>query len=230
VSSAAHDPGRAPARVVLVSRHRIERAGLRALLERSGNAVAQEWATLSPSPAMDATAAADVVLVDLEDETAVRESLRVARKSWPNAAVLVLVREFDFARARELVLAGARGVLTKDETAEHLVAAVGKVREHELWLDRAIVARLVDELSAEYAPLPSAATDSRMGLLTDRERQIVELVAQGLCNKSIATRLDISDNTVRHHLTSIFAKLGVHDRLALAVHAIRHRSARGSSA
>jgi DNA-binding NarL/FixJ family response regulator len=62
------------------------------------------------------------------------------------------------------------------------------------------------------------------GKLAERESEIVELVAQGLCNKSIASRLDISDNTVRHRTTSVFGKLGVHGRLALAVCAFRNRN------
>jgi DNA-binding NarL/FixJ family response regulator len=197
------------------------------MLERSGVAeVALELPSVAARPIASDAARPDVVLVDVDGGAAGEQALRVVGEWWHGVPTLALATTFDFPRARALILAGARGVIAKDETAEHLLAAVRKVQEHELWLDRASVARLIDELATEHATSPGER-DPRLASLTERESQIVELVAQGLCNKSIASRLDISDNTVRHHLTSIFAKLGVHDRLALAVYAFRNPGPRG---
>jgi DNA-binding NarL/FixJ family response regulator len=67
------------------------------------------------------------------------------------------------------------------------------------------------------------ADRTRIASLTARERDVVGLVGEGLANKAIAERLSISDNTVRHHLTSVFAKLGVTDRLSLLVYAFKHK-------
>jgi DNA-binding NarL/FixJ family response regulator len=222
-SAGQPDAARPRARVILVSPHPLERAGLRALLERSGEAeITLEFSSLADPPHGSGAEMPDAVLVDVDGDAAGGESVRRACDWWRGAPALALVRHFDFARARELILAGARGVLAKEEAGEQLLAAVRKVQEHELWLDRATTARLIDELSAVHTSA-NAERDPRVASLTEREAQIVELVAKGLSNKSIASRLDISDNTVRHHLTSIFAKLGVHDRLALAVFAFRNK-------
>jgi DNA-binding NarL/FixJ family response regulator len=218
-----------PARILLVGVSPLEAVGLRSLLERTGSGdIVAVLGHVNGSTLLQASQRPEVVIVDLPEADAVEAITRLCAL-WKGVPVLVIAQSFDYDSARKLVLAGARGVLTKDETAEHLGAAVEKVQEHELWLDRASVARIVEDLAAEHSRNGSAAPDPRAEQLTGREREIVELVAKGLCNKSIANELDISGNTVRHHLTSIFAKLGVHDRLALAVYAFRHLGVRLAS-
>ncbi len=210
-----------PARILLVGVSPLEAVGLRSLLERTRAGEVVAMLGHVNGSALAQAQRPDVAIVDLPTADAVDAIGRMCAL-WKGVPVLVIVQDFEYDPARDLVLAGARGVLTKEETAEHLGAAVQKVQEHELWLDRASVARIVEDLAAEHARTPPPDGDPRAEQLTGREREIVELVAQGLCNKSIANALDISGNTVRHHLTSIFGKLGVHDRLALAVYAFKH--------
>lgn len=227
IANAATPPKPAPlagaTRVFLIGNEPRGRASLRALLEQSGTAVvAAELPDVDDPAEANRGALPDVVVLDVPTGPQGESSLRRACERWNRVPVLAWVESADFERARALVLAGARGVLFRADTAQHLASAVQKVQEHELWLDRASVARLIEELSAEHARAVIVPRDPMSAKLTDREVDIVGLVAQGLCNKSIASRLEISDNTVRHHLTSIFGKLGVHDRLALAVHAFRN--------
>ena len=107
----------------------------------------------------------------------------------------------------------------KTQSAQVLVKAVQKVHAGELWLDRAQMARVVKCLTRRRPePEPEA---SRIASLTARERQIVELVTEGLRNKDIGERLFISESTARNHLTSILDKLGLTDRFQLAVYAFR---------
>ena len=88
-------------------------------------------------------------------------------------------------------------------------------------VDREVASPLMDDL--QRPGRRNDADRARIATLTARERDVVNLVGEGLANKAIAERLSISDNTVRHHLTSIFAKLGVTDRLSLVVYAFKHK-------
>ena len=162
----------------------------------------------------------DVVLVAIDGtgdlESALLQELpHVAER----ARTLVLSADPDpgfHARAIEL---GALGLVMKTQSAQVLVKAVRKVHAGELWLDRAQVAGVVKCLTRRRPePEPEA---SRIASLTARERQIVELVTEGLRNKDIGERLFISESTARNHLTSILDKLGLADRFQLAVYAFR---------
>ena len=162
----------------------------------------------------------DVVLMAIDGtgdlESALLEELpHVAER----ARTLVLSADPDphlYVRAIEL---GALGLVMKTQSAQVLVKAVQKVHAGELWLDRAQMARVVRRLTRRpEQPEPEA---SRIASLTARERQIVELVTEGLRNKDIGDRLFISESTARNHLTSILDKLGLADRFQLAVFAFR---------
>jgi DNA-binding NarL/FixJ family response regulator len=215
--------------VAILGGHALIREGLRALVNQESDVHA-----LGPAEVEDLVhrrdTAPDVVLLDVDNNHHVLQLLHETRDSWPNAHVIVLIGHCPSDRAQEFVLAGASGVLTKDKPASHLANAIRKVNEGEVWLGRAPMAHLIAELAWHPDGAAIDPEHERVGALTARERDVVELVASGLSNKAIASKLGISDNTVRHHLTSVFAKLDVPDRLALAVYAFRHRLARGKSA
>ena len=105
-----------------------------------------------------------------------------------------------------------------------LIQAIEKVQAGQVWLEPSIVARVLAEMSKQRAvgeePIDSQAT--RIARLTAREREIIALIGAGLYNKQIAERLSISEATVSHHLTSIFAKLGLANRFDLVVYAYRY--------
>jgi len=115
---------------------------------------------------------------------------------------------------------GARGLVLKNARAHILLAAIRAVADHESWVDCEIVAEFAPALYRRCsmdAPIPWR----RIGL-TPREHQIVAAVAAAFTNKDIANRFAISETTVKHHLTSIFGKVGVSSRLALATFAVNH--------
>ncbi len=111
------------------------------------------------------------------------------------------------------VRCNAHGILTKDAPLEVLLSAIRSVAKGEYWIDRDLLANALQQ----QAP----TTLEELGL-TDREREIVGEIASGLSNKGIANKLNISELTVKRHLTNIFAKLGVASRLELALFAISH--------
>jgi len=118
---------------------------------------------------------------------------------------------------------GARGVVTTDTPNELLFKSIRKVHRGELWISRESVGDLVDAL-VTGAPPPPLSTESRPDIsLTAREKEILALLAEGETNKGIAARLSITTDTVKHHLTSIFAKTGTTNRLELALVAVKWR-------
>ena len=127
----------------------------------------------------------------------------------------------------EAVRQGCCGMVPRQTSTELLLKSIRKVYAGEFWLDRVTTAEVIRRLARRATPNGSNAT-SRLGLrenagvLSTREREIVMLVAQGFKNKEMAERMFISEQTVKNHLHNIFDKLGVSDRLELALFAIHH--------
>ena len=125
----------------------------------------------------------------------------------------------------EAVRQGCCGIVPKQTSTELLIKSIRKVHAGEFWLDRLTTADLIRRLARKNATTNIGA---RLGLrqqgavLSNREREIVILVAQGFKNKEMAERMFISEQTVKNHLHNIFDKLGVSDRLELALYAIHH--------
>jgi DNA-binding NarL/FixJ family response regulator len=157
----------------------------------------------------------DIVLGDEDGLSFLPELRQVAR----NARVLVLTGLRSSESQRQAMRAGAMGVVLKDHAAEVLIKAIEKVHSGEVWLDRLMMGRVLQEISEEKQSDPDR---EKIDTLTERERQVVGLVGEGLKNKQIAARLFISETTVTHHLSSVFSKLEVSDRLELVVYAFRH--------
>jgi two-component system, NarL family, nitrate/nitrite response regulator NarL len=125
----------------------------------------------------------------------------------------------------EAIRMGCSGIVPKTTSTELLLKSIRKVHAGEIWLDRMSTADVIRRLSKKG----SGNTAARQGLrdqgaaLSTREREIVGLIAQGFKNKDMAERLFISEQTVKNHLHNIFDKLGVSDRLELALYAIHHK-------
>jgi len=126
----------------------------------------------------------------------------------------------------EAVRQGCCGIVPKRTSTELLLKSIRKVHAGEFWLDRMTTAEVIRRLAKKGSS--SNGTSTRMGVreqgaaLSTREREIVVLVAQGFKNKEMAERMFISEQTVKNHLHNIFDKLGVSDRLELALYAIHH--------
>ena len=149
--------------------------------------------------------------------------LRATKGRAPRTRILVLASaeaDIDVVSAFQ---AGARGVVRREAPAELLFKSIRKVHRGELWISREAVGELVDTL-VRSAAHPAAVEQRSDVNLTAREREILALLAEGETNKAIAGRLSITTDTVKHHLTSIFAKTGTANRLELALVAVRRPS------
>jgi DNA-binding NarL/FixJ family response regulator len=116
--------------------------------------------------------------------------------------------------------AGAAGFVLKDSSAEELIAAVRAVAGGGAWFDQAVAPRVLDRYRRVVAP--AARDAARLDLLTDREHDVLRLMARGATNAEIAESLNVAEATVKTHVGSIFAKLGVRDRAAAIVFAYDH--------
>jgi len=203
------------------------RAGLRALIEAyPGMKVLGEGSTPETGIADAGYVDPHVAILDIDNDNDIDATLEVMRQVQQECAaarILILASRCGSEASRRVVLAGASGLVLKDKSPEHFLRAIRKVHEGELWVDRATTAYLISGMGNSSRQKETDAEIAKIESLTRREREVVILIAGGLNNKSIAVSLNISDNTVRHHLTSIFEKLNTHDRLELVVYAFRHK-------
>jgi DNA-binding NarL/FixJ family response regulator len=139
-----------------------------------------------------------------------------------NSRVLVISKSEDPELNRQAVRLGAAGVLSSNMASGMLVKAIECVHAGEAWLDRFTTASLLRDLSPRNRKANQDPEERKQASLTDREREVIQLVGKGLKNKQVADALFISDITVHHHLTSIYAKLEVADRFELLIYAYRN--------
>jgi DNA-binding NarL/FixJ family response regulator len=209
-------------RVALVDDQAIVRAGLaRILSPEDGFEVVAEYAdgrqAVEELPALRP----DVVLMDIRmpalDGIAATKRLRATDEPL---AVLVLTTFGEDEVLWGSIEAGAAGFVLKDSTAEDLIAAVRAVAGGGAWFDPAVAPRLLDRYRRVVAP--AARDAARLDLLTDREHDVLRLMAHGASNPEIAAALFVAEATVKTHVGSIFTKLGVRDRAAAIVFAYDH--------
>ena len=222
----APDKAQDPIRILIVDDHLVVRAGLHMLIENHpGMTVVAMASNRTEALELSASAAPNLILLDLDlgGENALT-FLTQLRETTPNARILVLTGLRDTDAHRQAVQLGAMGVVLKEHAPDVLIKAIEKVHAGEIWLDRPTMGRMLREMSAreEKEIDPEVA---KIESLTQREREVVALIAEGLKNKQIAQRLFISETTVTHHLSSIYSKLGVSDRLELVIYAFAHKLA-----
>lgn len=209
------DMGREGAiRVLVVDDHEVVRAGLRMLLGRAtGIEVVGEAADGAAAVEAVAGLAPDVVLMDLSmPELDGVEATRRIAETYPASRVLVLTSFSDQTRIMDALGAGADGYLLKHSDPDDIAKAIRVVHDGGSPLDP----------KAARALLESRRVRTSGPQLTDREREVLGLVRDGLSNKQIARRLGIAERTVKAHLTSVFQRLGVTDRTQAALWASEH--------
>jgi two-component system, NarL family, nitrate/nitrite response regulator NarL len=213
-----------PIRVLVVDDHEVMRAGLRMLIEsHPGLAVAGEAGTRAGLLAAAGRDHPDVIVLDLDlGGDQVVDCIPELVTTAAGARVLVLTGVRDPELHRRAVQLGAMGVVRKEKAAVILLDAIQKVHAGEAWLEPGLVAGVLSDLRRSHTAASADPEQRRIATLTKREREVIVLAGQGLKTKQLAQRLSISEITVRHHLTSIFDKLGVADRLELMIFAYRH--------
>jgi two-component system nitrate/nitrite response regulator NarL len=208
-------------RILVADDHAIFRDGLRKLLEGADDVeIVGEASNGVECTKMLAKLKPDILLLDLrmpeKDGLGVLEEVNF--DSLPTRVIVLTAAEDDRDVVRAMRL-GARGVVLKQSASDLLLKSIRKVADGEIWLDNRMTSEVIDA----FKKSAEAGQRREKPLLSDREKEIVQLVAQGFRNREIGEKLFISEQTVKNHLHNIFDKLGVSDRLELALYAIHHR-------
>ena len=167
----------------------------------------------------------DVVLLDLDLGGTSALDILPALLLNPASRVLIFTGEHDQATLDLAVVRGARGILRKEASAEQVLKAIEKTAEGEIWLDRETLGRVFTDFMTPPAAHNFDPEAKKLESLTARERKIIHAIVEGsgAPSKALAERLFISDHTLRNHLTAIYHKLGVSNRLELYVYAVKHQ-------
>jgi NarL family two-component system response regulator LiaR len=207
----------APIRVLIVDDHGMVREGLRAYLElepdivvvgeaRDGQEGVRRAQELTP----------DVVLMDLvmPNMDGVDATMRI-KQQQPAVHIIILTSFLDDERVVPAIKAGATSYLMKDVAAADLARAIRGARAGQAQLHPEVARRLMQQVTTPRKPEAGA-------LLTDREREVLRLLAEGRSNKEIARSLVVSERTVKGHVSNILGKLGLQDRTQAALYAVRN--------
>jgi two-component system response regulator NreC len=209
-----------PVRLLLADDHAILRSGLRRILESyPGFVVAAEAASGAEAVELARGLQPDVAIMDIgmPGLNGIEATAQILRRS-PATAVLILSMHSDERYVVRALKAGARGYLLKDSVEQDLIEAIQSVHAGKTFFSPAI-AEVLSRRDAG-APQPQAVED-RYDLLTEREREIYQLLAEGRSNKEIAALLCLSLHTVETHRTRVMDKLGLHSAAELVLSAVR---------
>lgn len=214
-------------RILIVDDQLVVREGLRLLIENHpGIKIAAMASSAAEALQLVARDTFDLIILNLElGGSNALSFIPQLRETGKRINVLALTGVRDSAVHQKAVQFGARGVVLKEDAADSLIKAIEKVYVGEVWLDRLSLGELLRQLTNPDTDVQDPQR-KRISSLTDREREVITLIAEGLKNKQIADRLFISHTTVTHHLSSIYSKLGVSDRLELVVYAFANKLAK----
>lgn len=209
-----------PIRVLIVDDHQVVRLGLRTLLESEPDMkVVAEAGTAEEALLQAANHRPDVVILDIQLPG--RSGLDVCRqmtRQFPEMRVVMLTSSVNEGFVLEALRAGVAGYVLKQVGNDELVRAIRAAHRGEAALDPKTSSQLIARLNR----LQKAAEGSAFRDLSPREMEVLALVAQGLSNKEIGERLNLSEITVRNYITTMLEKLHLHNRVELAVYAVHH--------
>jgi two-component system response regulator DevR len=200
-------------RVFLVDDHEVVRRGIADMINAEPDLeVVGEASTARQAVARVAATVPDVAVLDvrLPDGSGI-DVCRTIRSANPEVQCLMLTAYDDDEASYSAVLAGAAGYVLKDIRGQHLVESIRRVARGESLVQKAVTRKVVTELTGN-------ATDSPTSNLTTRERQVLELIAEGLTNRQIGDQLDLAEKTVKNYVSGLLAKLGMARRTQAAVY------------
>ena len=208
-------------RILVVDDHAIVRRGIRSLLEsHEGWEVCGEATTGRDAVEQSRRLRPDVVVMDLSlPELNGLDATRQILKDAPDTEVLVLTMHHSEELARDVLKAGARGYVLKADADENLITAVDNLRRHKPYLTGTVTEFMLDD----FVRRGDAALEDSVVVVTAREREVIQLVAEGRSSKEVASTLGIRVKTVEAHRASIMRKLRLHAVSDLVRYAIRNK-------
>ena len=217
---ADNDASTESVRVLLVDDHDLFRTGLRTLLEEQGVTVVGEASAGEPAVELVKEEAPDVVLMDLHmPGKGGVEATRQITSAAPLTRVVVLTISDQDSDVMDAVVAGACGYLLKDSTIQELMRGIQAAAVGESLISPSIASKVLQRLRATTPDAQAAET--LVAQLSDRELEVLKLIANGKDNSEIARELFISSKTVKNHISNILLKLSIENRIQAAVYAVR---------
>ena len=210
---------------MLVDDHPLMLEGIRTVLGNGGLIdVVGEAQDLDKAVEIIASKQPDMVLLDVKiGKESALERLSDIKVASPTSRILFLTGRMDEEMNERALREGAHGLVLKERASETLLTAVRKVYDGEIWFDRKLTSRMLSD--ARRRERHDHHDQEKIYTLTKRELEVTRLIASGLVNKNIARQLFISEKTVRNHLTVIYSKIGVSNRLELALFASKNKLA-----
>jgi len=210
-------------RILVADDHPIFRDGLRKLLEAETDfQVVGEASDGGEAIKMAQRLKPDILLLDLAmPQVPGLEALRELRNSVEAIRVILLTAAIDREQIVDALHHGVRGVVLKESATQLLLKSIRCVMAGQYWVGRESVTDLV-RIIRDLTVIPEQGPRKRAYNLTPRERDIISSIVDGYTNKDIAEKFSIAEQTVKHHLGNIFDKLGVSNRLELALYAVNH--------
>ena len=207
-------------RVLVVDDHEVVRTGLKAILEPEEDMeVVGQAASATEAIERVPRLAPDVVLMDVRMEgMSGIEACRLIKSAHPRTNVLMLTSFGEEEAVMSSIMAGASGYLLKNTGRAGLLAAIRAAAAGQKLLDPSVTGKVMERLAGLAAKEEERATE----VISDQEKEVLGLVAQGLTNKEIADKLVISENTARNHVSNILGKLELSHRAQAAAYAARH--------
>jgi DNA-binding NarL/FixJ family response regulator len=233
-----NSPATRPARILLADDHDIVRRGLRALVEASGHQVCAEASTGREAVALAAKTAPHVAVLDISmPELNGLEAARQIIAAHPNTEVLIVTAHDSEQVVRDVLAAGARGYMLKSDAGRDLVAAIEDLLRHKPHFTSSVAEMVLavflggPPAAGAAHPVPAAAgatpapvlEKSGIDRITPREREVLQLIAEGKGTKEIAAALAISVKTVETHRTNLMRTLGLNSVSEVVRYAVRNR-------
>ncbi|WP_372729575.1 response regulator [Nocardioides sp.] len=214
--------GPEPIRVLVVDDQELFRRGLTMLLAaETGIEVVGEAGDGVEGTNLATTAAPDVVLLDIRmPKRSGIEACLAIKQAVPSAKIIILTVSDEEADLYEAVKSGASGYLLKDSSIEEVAQAVRVVADGQSLISPSMAVKLIDEFKQMSRPEQNHVPGLR---LTDRELEVLRLVARGMNNREIARQLFISENTVKNHVRNILEKLQLHSRMEAVMYAVKEK-------
>ena len=213
-----------PIRILLLDDNALVRAGLRALLESNAglNVVAEAGKDEDALRLVEKEQPDIILFHEYAEQDEDTDLIRKLMATGNHPRIILITSLGDSRYHLKAVRNGAMGIVTSQNSPQILFKAIEKVHAGEVWLDRSLIADYLVQESSPTNPSKMTQLARKIALLSTREREIITLIGEGLKNQQIADQLFISEVTVRHHLSSIFRKLGASDRLELVIFAYQN--------
>lgn len=206
-------------RISIIARHKLVRECLTCLIEGSSDLTVVTASSFVPDCAdFGEVKGTDVAVIYLAaaDST---EVIRNVLDSDPQLKVVMITDGEDLECSTQALKLGAVGIVRSDQSSKLLTEAIRRAFKGETWLNQALLTNLLKNGDPDGAKATNGSHGPKPETITPREVEVISMIGKGLKSKVIAERLGISEATVRHHLSSIYGKLGVDDRLNLVIYA-----------